>query len=127
MDIRTSTSILYLANSALLVTHEIDSAFWHEWDLFHLPGDLQGFLVVNLVLVLIVLYGFKQVLLETRSGRWFSLALAGAGIFAFSVHGYFLLRGHPEFRLPVSIGLLWATFVVSLVQGGLALVAKPRS
>jgi hypothetical protein len=126
MDIRTWQSALYLLNSALLVTHEIDSAFWHEWDLFGLPGGLQGFLVVNLVLVLIVLYGFKQVLLETRAGRWFSLALAGVGIFAFSVHSYFMLRGHPEFRLPVSIGLLWATFVVSLVQGSLALVARPR-
>jgi hypothetical protein len=124
MNIRSLPSALYLVNSALLVPHEIDSAFWHEWDLFGIPGGLQGFLIVNLVLVLIVLYGFKQVLLETRAGRWFSLALAGAGIFAFSVHSYFLVRGHPEFRLPVSIGLLWATFVVSLVQGGTALANR---
>jgi hypothetical protein len=113
-------------NSALLVTHEIDSAFWHEWDLFRIPGGLQAFLLVNLALVIIVFYGFKQVLHETRAGRWFSLALAAVGIFAFTIHTYFLLRGHPEFRLPVSVALLWATLSVSLVQGGQALAMKPR-
>jgi len=126
MDKWSWPSVLYLVNSSLLVTHEIDSAYWHEWDLFRIPGDLQVFLVVNLVLVAVVFYGFKQVHLETRAGRWFSLGLAGVGIFAFSIHSYFLLRGHPEFRLPVSIALLWATLVVSLVQGGLALVTKAR-
>ena len=25
-------------NFALLVTHQIDSAYWKEWELFHLPG-----------------------------------------------------------------------------------------
>lgn len=81
---------------------------------------------MNLALVMIVLYGFKQVTLDTRTGRWFSLALAAAGICAFTIHTYFLSRGHPEFRLPVSIALLWATLVVSLAQGFQALVMKPR-
>jgi hypothetical protein len=25
---------LYLVNSVLLINHEIDSAYWKEWDLF---------------------------------------------------------------------------------------------
>jgi len=25
---------LYLANTALLIAHEIDSAYWKEWELF---------------------------------------------------------------------------------------------
>ena len=28
----------YLADLTLLVVHEIDSAYWKEWELFHLPG-----------------------------------------------------------------------------------------
>ena len=32
---------LYLANTALLIAHEIDSAYWKEWELFHLPGGIR--------------------------------------------------------------------------------------
>src|SRR3990170_2403138 len=75
---------LYLLNTALLSTHEIDSAFWKEWELFGLP-------------------------------------LAAGGVFAFAIHGYFILTGHREFTLPVSMALLVAILVVSLIQGVQAL------
>ena len=29
---------LYLTNAVLLINHEIDSAYWKEWELFKLPG-----------------------------------------------------------------------------------------
>jgi len=116
---------LYLANVALLITHEIDSAFWKEWTLFHLPGGIQLFLVLNLLLVLIVLYGFEQVLLHTRLAKSFSLLLAGGGIFAFCAHTFFIAQGHLEFRLPASLTLLAIILVVSLIQGFVALREDP--
>jgi len=64
---------LYLLNTALLSTHEIDSAFWKEWELFGLPGGIQVFLVLNLLLLLAVLYGFGQLLRGARSGQMFAL------------------------------------------------------
>ena len=33
---------LYIATATLLVVHEIDSAFWKEWDLLHF-FDKMGF------------------------------------------------------------------------------------
>jgi hypothetical protein len=36
-----------LLNLALLITHEIDSAFWKEWNLFGLPGGVQEFLALK--------------------------------------------------------------------------------
>jgi hypothetical protein len=113
---------LYLLNLALLFTHEIDSAFWKEWDLFGIPGGIQVFLVLNFLLLLVALVGFKRLLRETRSGAVFSLLLAGAGVFAFTIHTYFILAGHPEFRLPVSLALLGLTLVVSLTQGALTIL-----
>ena len=112
---------LYLLNSALLFSHEIDSAFWKEWDLFGIPGGIQVFLFLNFLLLLVALFGFRQVLQGARSGKWFSLLLAGAGIFAFSIHSYFILAGRPEFTLPASIALLALILIVSLVQGFLTL------
>lgn len=115
-DKRILATWLYLANASVLITHEIDSAYWHEWKLFGLPGDIQTFLVLNLILVLVVLVGLKRVVTWQRGAKGFSYLLAGAGVFAFSIHSFFLLKGHPEFRLPVSMGLLAASLALSIAQ-----------
>ncbi len=107
---------LYLLNCALLFSHEIDSAFWREWDLFGIPGGIQVFLLLNFLLLLVALFGFRQVLQGARSGRWFSLLLAAGGLFAFSIHSYFILAGRPEFTLPASLALLGLILFVSLIQ-----------
>ena len=109
---------LYLINFALLFTHEIDSAFWKEWELFRLPGGIQGFLTANFLLLIIALYGFKKLLSGEKSGHVFSLILARGGIFAFIIHGYFIFTGRDEFTLPASISmiLLVLIFVVSVFQ-----------
>jgi hypothetical protein len=112
---------LYLLNAALLFTHEIDSAFWKEWDLFGIPGGIQVFLVLNFLLLLVALHGFQQVVLGTKTARTFSLLLAAAGLFAFGIHTFFIAMGHTEFTLPISIVVLIATLIVSLAQGFLAL------
>lgn len=39
--------ILFLLNSTVLFTHQIDAAYWHEWNLFHLPGGNQLNLILN--------------------------------------------------------------------------------
>ena len=107
---------LYLGNAGVLATHEIDSAFWREWKLFHLPGGIQLFLILNLALLLVVLYGFKRVVLWEPGSKGFSYALAGIGIFAFAIHTIFIATGHPEFRLPASVALLLGTLVLSIAQ-----------
>lgn len=120
MNTGTWSARLYLLNAALLMTHEIDSAYWQEWNLFGIPGGIQVFLVLNFVLVLLVLFGLQQLLQGKRAGYIFSLLLAAAGVFAFSIHSFFLLMGHPEFRLPISLVILGVTLLVSLIQGALA-------
>jgi hypothetical protein len=118
---------LYLLNAALLFTHEIDSAYWKEWELFGIPGGIQVFLLLNFGLLLIGLYGFQQVLLGTKSARIFSLILAAAGIFAFGIHSFFITTGHPEFTLPISLAILVAALITSVVQGIFTLKHMHRS
>ncbi|MBI3585739.1 MAG: hypothetical protein HY088_01255 [Ignavibacteriales bacterium] len=116
-----TASNLYLLNATLLITHEIDSAYWKEWELFGIPGGIQLFLILNFLLLLAFLFGYKQLLLGTKSGYIFSLALAFGGIFAFVIHTYFILAGHAEFTPPISLVILIATLIVSLAQGLVAL------
>ncbi len=107
---------LYLLNLALLATHEIDSAYWHEWEMFRLPGGLQFFLILNFLLLLVFIYGLVQVALSARYAKAFNYLLAGAGLFAFAIHMAFLVLDYPQFRTPVSVGLLFAILAVSIAQ-----------
>jgi hypothetical protein len=114
---------LYLVNSVLLINHEIESAYWHEWKLFKLPGDITGFLIVHFPLLFLVLYGLILLYQQTMSGLVISLLLSLSGVFAFTIHLYFIKQGRPEFKLPVSIAILVATLVVSLFQGAITVYA----
>ena len=107
---------LYLINAILLINHEIDSAYWKEWELFKLPGGLSFFLILHFPLLFLILYGLILVQNQSPGGLIMSLVLAGGGIFAFSIHMFFIRRGRPEFRNPVSLFILIALLLVSLVQ-----------
>ncbi len=119
---------LSLANSALLFIHEEDSAFWREWELFGLPGGIQSFLAMDIVLIVIGLIGFRYVILKQRAGLWFALLQAASGLLAFGLHESFIWKGHPEFTLPMSQAVLILTLVVSSVQASYAVrdLAKER-
>ena len=118
---------LYVLNLGVLATHEIDSAYWHEWEIFLLPGGIQLFLILNLLLLLVFLAGLVELVMERRRGLWFSLGLSAVGVFAFGIHSVFLAFGRPEFKLPISLGILLTTFALSLIQGWVTLRALPRA
>ncbi len=107
---------LYLANSILLINHEIDSAYWQEWELFKVPGGIGGFLLIHFPTLFVVLYGFVAVARHSFTGLIISLILAFGGIFAFSIHMYFFRKGREEFKVLVSLLILISTLVVSIVQ-----------
>ena len=84
---------LYLINAVLLIDHEIDSAYWKEWELFGLPGGESLFLLIHLPLLSLVLYGLVLVREQTTGGLVYSLVLSFTGIFAFVIHSYFIRKG----------------------------------
>lgn len=114
--------LLYLLNTTMLIVHEIDSAYWQEWKLFHLAGGKTGFLLLHLPLLAPVLYGLALIDRGTLAGLVLSVLVSVCGLFAFLTHTFFIRRGHPEFKTPVSLGILWAILLVSLLQGGFTVV-----
>ncbi len=117
---------VYLVNAVLLIVHEIESAYWKEWELFHLPGGLTGFLLVHFPLLFFILLGLVFVYQQTLAGLVLSLLLSLGGIFAFSIHSFFVWRGRDEFKLPISRFILVATLIVSLVQAAITLYLTAR-
>ncbi|MBU0574092.1 MAG: DUF6713 family protein [Candidatus Margulisiibacteriota bacterium] len=107
---------LYLINASLLICHEIDSAYWKEWELFNIPGGIEGFLFIHMPLMFLALFGAIEVYKQGFFGYIFSLVLGGVGIFAFLIHMLFILKGKKEFKTPASIGLLLMIFFFSLLQ-----------
>lgn len=105
-----------LINSVLLINHEIDSAYWKEWDLFRLPGGIAGFLIIHFPLLFLILYGLIEVFKGSFIGLVFSLLLGFGGIFAFGIHMLFIKKGRNEFKTPISLFILGAILLVSLVQ-----------
>lgn len=107
---------VYAANATLLIVHEIDSAYWREWNLFGLAGGIGLFVTLHVPLVGLILWG----LLEVQKRSWVGLLLAGAcaagGFFAVIAHTYFLRKGRPEFRHPVSIAVLAAMGLASAAE-----------
>ncbi len=112
---------VYLLNIVLLILHEMDSTYWKEWELFHLPGGLTGFLLMHFPLYCLGLYGLVLLSQGASAGLIYALVISLAGMAAFSIHTWFMRKGHPEFNLPISKLILWGTLVVSLGQAGLTL------
>lgn len=115
---------LYLINATLIINHEIDAAYWHEWKLIKSKMGISGFLLLHLLLVPIVLYGLILVYQQTFAGFIASLLLSLTGIAVFLIHLYFFKKGRPEFRTPASIFILVSILIGSLVQGIITIVSS---
>lgn len=107
---------IYFANAIALLLHEIDSAYWKEWELFRLPGGATGFLLLHIPILFAVLYGLVLVSQKAFAGLIFSMLLGAGGIFAFAIHIIFIKKGRPEFKTTTSLTILSAMLLFSILQ-----------
>lgn len=107
---------LFLLNATALIAHQIDAAYWHEWELFHLPGGNQVNLLLNIPIIALVLYAHSRVVADVRAGLYFYKLLATLGFLTCGIHSFFFMQGADAFVQPMSILLLIATFVLSAWQ-----------
>ncbi len=128
----------YFLNAVLLTCHEIDSAYWREWNLFaslFQPADapkdniggLTGFLLFHIPALCLLQYGLLEVYKRSLAGLVMSIVLGVCGVMAFLIHMYFMSVGRTEFQVPISVFILIATLIVSLGQlGGAAMAYSKR-
>ena len=111
-----SATQLYVANLALLTTHQADAAYWHEWDVFGVPGGLSFFLAFNIGAVLVLAVGLVRVAQGAGSARRSAVVCAGVGLFTVALHAVFLWLDRTAFWTPSSIGVLLGVLVLSVAQ-----------
>jgi hypothetical protein len=107
---------IVIINLTLLITHQIDAAYWHEWEMFALPGGIQFFNILNIAISLLVLSCFATVIQRKRAGFTASLVIAGISALIFPIHAGFALTGYTQFHLPVSIFIIGSSFFMSIAQ-----------
>jgi hypothetical protein len=117
---------LYLINAAVLLVHQMDAAYWHEWELFRMPGGLALYLALNLPIALAMLAGYGAVAAGRASAVAYAWVVAGSGLFAAGFHAWHLAGGDPAFQAPVSLALLADTAVLSLAQAALLVRHRRR-
>ena len=118
----------YFWTMLLLILHQVDAAYWREWEMFHVPGGIQGFLVFNLAAIALVLVGYRHVLLATPQAALYAGVCAALGAGTFLIHAGFALVGLEQFHLPLSMAILglclacaaWLLRDVRRVRGPLA-------
>lgn len=96
----------YFWTMLLLILHQVDAAYWREWEMFHVPGGIQGFLVFNLAAIALVLAGYRHVLLGTQRASLYAGICAALGVGTFLIHAGFALTGLAQFHLPLSIAII---------------------
>jgi len=106
----------YLTTLCFLIFHQIDAAYWQEWDMFYLPGGIQLYLGFNIIIIPILLMGYKSVIVGSESRYKYSYLCAGLGILTFMIHGGFLLFGHEQFTLPLSLLLIGGCLISAVWQ-----------
>jgi len=104
----------YFATLSVLIFHQIDAAYWKEWEMFNLPGGIQGFLVFNIIAVSVLLNGFMHVISNTARAKMYSYLCAGLGIITFLIHCGFVITGYDQFSLPLSMVIIGLCFIFGL-------------
>jgi hypothetical protein len=118
---------IYIINTTLLITHEIDSSYWKEWNLIYSLSsrstnvnndqkNLNIFLLLHIPILLLILYGLTEVLQRSFIGLILSVVLCLGGFFAFFFHMHFIMKGRIEFNNPISKGMITGIFILSIVQ-----------
>ena len=107
---------LLILNLALLIGHQCDAAYWHEWDMFHLPGGIQLFNVLNVLIFIVLLAWLPAIIQRRRPGYRYAWVIAAICCIVLPIHSGFALAGVAGFELPVSVALIVATFIGGCLQ-----------
>ncbi len=92
----------YLITMCLLIMHQIDAAYWQEWTMFNLPGGIQVYLLFNIIIIPIILIGYKSVIIKDHRANMYCYLCAGLGLVTFIIHSVLFILQYKQFDLPLS-------------------------
>ena len=103
-------TLVYIVNATLLLLHEIESAYEKEWELFKLPGEITGFLILHIPIILLIFYGLIEIEKNSDIGLIFGMVLGIGGVIPSIVH-MILIKTPDQFNLPISKAIIYLNIV----------------
>lgn len=104
---------LLVLNLALITAHQLDAVWWREWNMFGLPGGIEVYLLLNLLLYLPLLGALGPIFRREPKGYRYSLLIAALCASVLPIHAGFALAGVSGFESAFSISLILLCFVVA--------------
>jgi hypothetical protein len=112
---------IFLANTIIFLIHEMDGAYWKEWNMFSITEStmpeekgLTIYLLVHIPIILLLFAGLHYI--QSIAGLVISFVLSLYLIFHFTVHMLAKKQGRGGFEFPVSTVLFFLLFFVSFAQ-----------
>jgi hypothetical protein len=94
-------TLIYILNATLLLLHEIESAYEKEWEILKLPGEITGFLLLHIPMILVLFYGVIEIEKLSAIGLVIGVVSGIGGLIPFFVHNVFVRRP-PHFNRWIS-------------------------
>ena len=101
-----SITMLYILNATLLLLHEIESAYEKEWEILKLPGNISGFLLLHIPIIILIFYGLIEIEKNSTIGLIFSIITGIGGVIPFIVHKI-IVRKKNHFNLLISNAIIY--------------------
>lgn len=105
--------IVFIINATLLVLHEIESAYWKEWEILKLPGRITGFILLHIPILLLMFYGLIEVVKQSTAGYIFCIIFGIGGLIPFIVHSL-LAKKDDRFNLAISRLLIYSNSLTGI-------------
>ncbi|MGA2141522.1 MAG: DUF6713 family protein [Brevinematales bacterium] len=118
--IGSALSLFYILNAAILISHEIESAYWEEWKILKLPGKVSAFVVLNFFIAVFLLWGSFEISRLTFAGYIIALIAGFGGLIPFLVHKIIAPR-KKAFNLLLSNILIFSNIATGVILIYLAL------
>jgi len=99
-------TLLYIVNATLLLLHEIESAYEREWEILKLPGNITGFLLLHIPIIILLFYGLIEIKKNSAIGLIFGIILGVGGVIPSIVHKV-LVKTPDQFNLPISNAIIY--------------------
>jgi hypothetical protein len=109
-----SITIIYILNATLLLLHEIESAYEKEWEILKLPGEITGFILLHIPIILLFFYGLLEIEQRSKTGMIIGLVCGIGGVIPLLVHRLLVQRSD-RFDRPISDMLIYANVITGML------------
>ncbi len=104
----------YILNAALLILHEIESGYEKEWKILKIPGEITGFLVLHIPILIFLFYGLLEINKQTRTGLIIGIVTGTCGLIPFIVHKV-LVKRKEHFNLFISNFIIYLNILTGII------------